>query len=275
MDDTAGEIQFHKHDIESACVEAYGTHEGVDIDWGRAERFQHAGAVGFLQQGGGAGGGGCQGPMGLLSEGDVGSQAREWYPGFDNVVGRGDQRGAALQQAVWAFGVRVERVAGDGEDLAALFAGKVCGDECSGAVCRFDDEDSQRDAGNDSIAPSGVLGAGLEARRHVGDDRAFFGDSLSEGCVLRRIDDVDAAGDHGDGSGFKSGFMRGCVDAAVEPRDDDSTGVSEIARQLAGQFVAGCGGLARADDWGGESGEDGKISAHIERRRLDRGKCWR
>jgi hypothetical protein len=49
MDDTAGEIQFHKHDIESASVEAYGTHEGVDIDWGRAERFRHAGAVGFLR----------------------------------------------------------------------------------------------------------------------------------------------------------------------------------------------------------------------------------
>ena len=37
----------------------------------------------------------------------------------------GRQNGALAQQAVGAFGPRVERRAGDGEDIAALLAGKA------------------------------------------------------------------------------------------------------------------------------------------------------
>ena len=156
--------------------------------------LQHAGAVGFLRQGGGAGGGGCQGPTGCCS-----AKATS-----------GDKPESGTPASIMSSGV-VTSVA---PLFNRPFAPSACGSSgwpgtaktsrpCSPArravtsvaerFCRFDDEDSQRDAGNDSIAPSGVLGAGLEARRHVGDDRAFFGDSLSEGCVLRRIDDVDAA----------------------------------------------------------------------------------
>ena len=72
-DDTAGEFQFHQHDIESACVEAYGTHEGVDNHWGRAERPPARGRGRVLAAGGRRRWWRLPRPYGmLLSEGDVG-----------------------------------------------------------------------------------------------------------------------------------------------------------------------------------------------------------
>ena len=42
--------------------------------------------------------------------------------------------------------------------------------------------------------------------------------------------------------------MRGLIDATRQARGDDKAGVAEIMRQLAGEFQAGAGSVAGADD---------------------------
>ena len=59
----------------------------------------------------------------------------------------------------------------------------------------------------------------------------------------------------------------GGVDAAGKAGDDDEAGVAEIARQPLGEFDAGGGGVARADDRDHRTGERGGIAAHRDQRR--------
>ena len=66
--------------------------------------------------------------------------------------------------------------------------------------------------------------------------------------MLRRIDPVVAAGEHGDRAAFNAGAVRGLVDAAGEPGDHDKAGVAEVARQRACKFQPGTGGVAGAHD---------------------------
>ena len=42
----------------------------------------------------------------------------------------------------------------------------------------------------------------------------LFADGALKVCILRRVDDVDAAGEHGDGAALERGKMGGGVDAA-------------------------------------------------------------
>ena len=53
-------------------------------------------------------------------------------------------------------------------------------------------------------------------------------DAFVERGVLRRIDDVDAAGDHGAGSARERAFMRRRVDAARQAGGDDEPGCAKI-----------------------------------------------
>jgi hypothetical protein len=87
------------------------------------------------------------------------------------------------------------------------------------------------------------------AERHLGNrGAARLDDGRQQGLMLARIDLVMAAGEHGDGAALDRGAVGGLIDATRQTRDDDKTGLAEIARQLAGEFQAGAGGIARADD---------------------------
>ena len=61
--------------------------------------------------------------------------------------------------------------------------------------------------------------------------------------------------------------MRGLIDAARQSRGNDKTGVAEIARQRAGEFEAGAGGIARADDRDHGPHQHLERAAHAEQRR--------
>ena len=70
---------------------------------------------------------------------------------------------------------------------------------------------------------------------------------LVEPAVLLGIDDIDAAGDDRDGAGRERAQMRGGVDAAGEPGDDDEPALAERGGELAGEAPAIGRGVARAD----------------------------
>ena len=100
----------------------------------------------------------------------IGARARQ------DVLGLGDQGRARLQQLVGALRARVERMARHGEHLAALLGGHARGDQRARAARRLDDHHAERDAGDDAVAAREVLGARLEARRHLADEAAALGD---------------------------------------------------------------------------------------------------
>ena len=54
--------------------------------------------------------------------------------------------------------------------------------------------------------------------------------------ILRRIDEVDPAGNDADRAGLKRDLMRGCVDSPRQPRHDDRTGGAKIACKLRREF---------------------------------------
>ena len=114
---------------------------------------------------------------------------------------------------------------------------------------RLDHHDADRDARDQPVAAREVAGARHVAERHFRDRGAALRQDVEQQIlVLGRIDAVVAAGQHRDGAAGEAGAMRGLVDAARQTRDDDEAGGAEIARELAGEFQPGAGGVARADD---------------------------
>ena len=57
-------------------------------------------------------------------------------------------------------------------------------------------------------------GARLCAWRHLGNDQPALIHGFLPILVLRRIEDVDPAGDHADGPGRESAIVRRAIDAA-------------------------------------------------------------
>lgn len=54
--------------------------------------------------------------------------------------------------------------------------------------------------------------------------------------VLRRIDDVNAAGEHGDGTAFERGKVRSGVDASCQTRGGDEAFKPELVCKLGVNF---------------------------------------
>ena len=83
----------------------------------------------------------------------------------DHVGGFRDQRRALLEQAVGAFGARIERRARHREHLAALLEREPRGDQRAGAARRFDHHDADREARRSA-------GCGAENRGRAAPSRA-------------------------------------------------------------------------------------------------------
>ena len=62
------------------------------------------------------------------------------------------------------------------------------------------------------------------------------------------IDAILAAGERRDRPGTGTGAVSRCVDAARQARHGDELGLAQFARDVACEFRAGRGGVARADD---------------------------
>ena len=92
--------------------------------------------------------------------------------------------------------------------------------------------------------------------------------------MLRRIDVVEAAGEHGDGSVLERRLVCGTIDAAGEPGGDDEARAADAGREHAGELLAGGRGVARPDDRHDGPRQVGGVALDVEerRRRIDGGK---
>ena len=77
------------------------------------------------------------------------------------------------------------------------------------------------------------------AERRFGDCGAGFQQREQQILVLRRIDPVLAAGEHGNRAAGKAGAVHGLIDAARKSGDDDKAGLGKIARQRLREFQSG------------------------------------
>jgi hypothetical protein len=103
--------------------------------------------------------------------------------------------------------------------------------------------------------------------RHLGDERAVRPDRIREVVVLRRIDAVVAAGEHGDRARGETAAVGGGVDAACQAGDHGEAGVAEVAREPLGEAQAGSRGVARADNGDRRQVERRRPPAHRQERR--------
>src|SRR5262249_50110673 len=78
-----------------------------------------------------------------------------------------------------------------------------------------------RNARDQAIAVRKVLAARREAWASLAEGQPLFADGVLEIGVLRRIDDVNAAGEHGDGTALGPGKERSGVDAPCQTRGGD------------------------------------------------------
>ena len=157
-----------------------------------------------------------------------------WMPALrrdllDDVAGLGDQDCAVLEQPVGAGRARVERRAGNREDQPSHFAGEPGADQRARAVCRLDDDQPERQAGDQAVAARKIPGARLPAERHFRDHgAAALGDFRGKVDIFGRIGAVEPAGQHGDGSGGQAALMRRGVDAAGQAGDDGIAFAAEL-----------------------------------------------
>ena len=158
--------------------------------------------------------------------------------GVDDVAGFRGQRRALLDQVVGAGGARIERRTRHRKNLAALFGGHPRGDQRARPMRGLHHDDAECRARDQSIAAREIPRARHVTDRHFGYRAALLEQRGQQILVLGRIDPVMAAGQHRDGAALDGGAMRGLIDAARQPRDDDKAGVAEIARQRGRQISA-------------------------------------
>ena len=99
---------------------------------------------------------------------------------------------------------------------------------------RLHHHDAQRQAGDDAVAAGEVPGLRGGAERRFGDQQAGFGDAAMQVGVFRRVGQVDAAGDHGDGAAGAHARPR-CA-AASMPRARPET-TTTLRGQLGGEVL--------------------------------------
>ena len=134
----------------------------------------------------------------------------------DDIVRFGDQRRALLEQMIGAFRARIERVAWDANTSRP----------CSPAMRAVISVPERRAASTTTTPidkpemmrlrrgkswPRGWNPGGISLTMH-----AALGDARLQRRVLGRIDEVDAAGDDGDGAGIEARLVCRRIDAARE-----------------------------------------------------------
>jgi len=215
----SGEIELKQDDVDLPRLQARGPNQLVDVDGARAERLQNALPVTLTDIGE------RWRRVRLIARRKLyarrcGAAAKDRRQRLDDVLRGRDQRGALLQEIVGPRGAWIERVPRDGKDFATLLSGQPCGDQRSRPLGRLDDDNAQGNSRDQPITPRKVLCTRREARRTLTDEEPALTDRLLEARILRRVDDVDAAGDDGDRAMLEACGVRGGVDAAREARGD-------------------------------------------------------
>ena len=107
----------------------------------------------------------------------------------------------------------------------------------------------------------------------LADQAAALADLALQLGMLRRIDVVEAAGEHGNGAVLERRLVRRRVDAAGQPGGDDEAGAADAGREHAGELLARGRGVARADDGDDRARQVAGVALDVEqrRRRIDGG----
>ena len=181
------------------------------------------------------------------------------------------KRRALLEQAVGAFGARIERGARHREHFAALFAGQPRGDQRAGAARRLHDHHAEREPGDQPVAAREsraraaprraafpkrrrLRRGSIPADRHARPDRCGHGRRPARRwCRVARLARWAAAS-----------MPRARPDTMPKPASPRS----RASRSR--EFDAGGGGVARADDGDQRPRQDGELAAHRQQRRRDR-----
>ena len=206
--------------------------------------------------------------LGLARRRQFDAAAEDRLQHRDHVGGVGDQRRALLEQAVGAFRARIERRAGHREHLAALFAGEPRRDQRAGAARRLDDHDAERQPGDQPVAAGKVARARLPGERHFRQRDALRQDRFEQARRAR----PGRCGRWPPASTATVPLARlaRCA-AASMPRARPETmpkPASPSSRASdCGEFGAGGGGVARADDGDQRPGQHRAVAAHREQRR--------
>ena len=173
---------------------------------------------------------------------------------FQDIFHGLDEFGSVADQAVAAVGGAAVGGAGHGEHLASLVCGVGRGDECAAARGGFDDNQSEAESGDESVA----LGEGPAHRllegREFADDRARLRDGVGQSAMLGRVEVEDSASEHGDRAsrGVQRAAVGGGVDAPRQAADDRQAGAGEPGCQPFRLANSVMGGMTRTNDGDGQ-----------------------
>ena len=148
----------------------------------------------------------------LLARGKFGANDRP--QDGNNVVCLSDRSRALLDQAVGAFGARIERRARHGKDFAALFQREPRRDQRARMFGSFDNDQAKGEARNQPIAARKVWRPRFPSEWHFSQSQPGGQDVIKEIGMFGGINAILAAGENCDGSGCKAGAMRRGIDAA-------------------------------------------------------------
>jgi hypothetical protein len=150
---------------------------------------------------------------------------------------------------------------GTAKNFAALFKRKPRGNQRTGTLGRFDNDNAKGQTRDQPIAARKVACPRLPAERHFSQSQPGAQDVIEEVGVLRRVNSILAAGENGDGPGHNAGAVRSGIDAARKARHNGKSSLAKSARQALGDLHAGGRRIARADDRHWRQSEHGGITA--------------
>jgi hypothetical protein len=169
---------------------------------------------------------------------------------FKNIVRRLHNLCTVPQQRVRARIAAAENVAGHREDFAALVERVPRCNQRAALPGGFDHDDGEREAADDAVTLRKIRRQRRGAGGKLADQRAALADAQGELRMFGRINDVDAATEHGhgDAAGLEGAQVRRRIHAARHAADDGDISVSQVpaetARHLDG--VRRCG--SRSND---------------------------
>jgi hypothetical protein len=123
--------------------------------------------------------------------------------------------------------------------LIKLLVPSARGNQRTGTLGRFHDDDSKRQVRNQPIATWKIPRPRLPAKWHLSQSEPGAQDFIKEVRVLRGIDPILASGKNSDGTGCKASAVRGGIDAAREARYGGKSKLTKSARQPLGDLHAG------------------------------------
>ena len=157
---------------------------------------------------------------------------------------------AALDDGVGAAALRGEDASRHREHLAVLVHGDPRRDHRPALEVAFDDEDTQAEPREYTIAARKIVSPRLRAQRLFAHQHPVLGDFPRQLAVLRRVDDVQPAGHHADrpAARLQGRPVGDGINSPGQPADDGDAIGGQLVGHLLGHLAPIGRRPARADD---------------------------